>query len=202
VASHLAVQQPGLLQTGTEDGGNGITENHGGLEGGDDLASDNEAMDWDTEGAKDPHLCREWNVATFQHVPQPLPHSSCDRVSRLMGCGANGDTCSVLAASLQRLECTDNTKQRCTGSTPPLQGAKRQHDDIAWLHNATSSAAREVGSQNQLQYIMKVLDNVHLSRHSRLGVAGILHASSTCFVPAIKSGDFLRSYWINSWEQE
>jgi hypothetical protein len=166
VASQLAGQLPHLMQTGTEDGGNEITENHGVLEGGDDLAPDNEAMDWHTEGVGDPHVCTDWSVTTFEDVPQPSPHTSCDRVSRLMGCGASGDTCSLLGASLQQLECTGNTKQQCTSSTPPLQGAKRQHDDIAWLHDATSSAAREVSSLVKLQYTMKVLDNAHISLNS------------------------------------
>jgi hypothetical protein len=86
VARQAAVQHGYLPITKAEAGGDSFVACGGGEEGGDDFDLDSEALMWDSEGYRDPHLCREWNAATLEPMPQPIAHSSSDRITRLIGC--------------------------------------------------------------------------------------------------------------------
>jgi hypothetical protein len=135
-----ALQQTCLLGTGADNGGSCTA----GFEGGDDISFDDEAIGWVSGDDEDPFVCREWDLTRFQHVPRPAPHSSSERIAKVMGTSADGDSCTMLAASLQELECAGVFKKHRTEGVSHYHGVKRSSEDIAWLHNATSSAAREV----------------------------------------------------------
>jgi hypothetical protein len=118
------------------------------FEGGSDFEFEDEVMADVSENpcGDDPCTSIGGGVATFELVPQPAPHRVSGCVSQILGDGTCGDSCSLLAASLQKLECTGGTKKPCTTPTPRDSSIKRVDDDIEWLHNATASAAREVCS--------------------------------------------------------
>jgi hypothetical protein len=142
VERQAAVQHDCLPETGAGAGGDSFVACGGGDEGGDDLDLASEVVMCDIEGDRDPHLCREWNAATLEPMPQPCPHSSSDRITRLIGCSGHGDSCSLLAKSLLQLEGACSNKLRCTDTASLGPGVKRGAEDVEWLHNATSSAAR------------------------------------------------------------
>jgi hypothetical protein len=77
-------------------------------EEGCDFEFENEVMADDCENpcGHDPCTSIGGGVATFKLVPQPAPHRVSGCVSQMMGDGTCGDRCSLLPASLQKLECT------------------------------------------------------------------------------------------------